>query len=65
MGARVCIITADVPSFMLTKASQPTFVIDENNIHSNNKAVDNDNKGGNRDTTTTNNKKPTMTDFMK
>ena len=36
---------------MPTKASQPTFVFNENDMHSNNKTVDKANKGDNCDTT--------------
>ena len=44
MGASVRTIKANVPTFIPTKASQPTFVFDKNNVESNNKTVNEVNK---------------------
>ena len=40
MCASVRTIKANVPMFIPTKASQPTFVFNESNVESNNKTVD-------------------------
>ena len=51
MGASVCTVNANVPAFMPTKASQPTFWFDKNDIYSNNKTVDKGDAGANCNTT--------------
>ena len=49
---------------MLTKASHPTFVFNENNVHSNKKTVYEANKGDNRDTDNYNNNEINEDGFM-
>ena len=55
MGASVRTIEANVPTFVPTKASQPTFVFDGSNVDSNNETIDKENEGGNNTTNTTTN----------
>ena len=43
MGASVRTIKANVPIFIPTKASQPTFVFDKGNVNSDNKTVNEEN----------------------
>ena len=57
MGASVRTIAANVPTFIRTKASQPTFVFDNNNVDSNNKTVNESSKGENNNTDNSNNNK--------
>ena len=44
MGASMRTIKANIPTFISTKASQPTFVFDKSNIDSNNKTMYEENK---------------------
>ena len=46
MGASFCAIAANVLSFLLTKASQTTFVFDKNTFHSNNYTINESTKEG-------------------
>ena len=50
MGASVRTIKANVPTFIPTKASLPTFVFNESNVDSDNKAIDEENSEGNNNT---------------
>ena len=47
MVASVHTIKANIPTFISTKASQPTFVLDKGNVNSNNKTVDEENRDNN------------------
>ena len=57
MGASMRTIKANVPTFVPTKASLPTFVFDNSNVDSDNKTVDKENKGGNQYTDDNNDNK--------
>ena len=47
MGASVRTIKANVPTFIPTKASQPTFVFDKGNVNSDDETVNEENKQAN------------------
>ena len=47
MGASVRTIKANIPTFIPTKASQPTYVINKGNVKSNNKTVNEENRDNN------------------
>ena len=55
MGASMRTIKSNVPTFVPTKASQPTFVFDNSNVNSNNKTVNKENEGANNNTNDNNN----------
>ena len=57
MGASMYTITLNVPTFVPTKASQPTFVFDNSNVDSDNKTVKESNKVANNNTDNDNNNK--------
>ena len=50
MGASMRTIKANFPTFIPTKANQPIFVFDDNNVNSDNKTIDKENKGENQNT---------------
>ena len=54
MGASVRTIKANVPTFVPTKASLPTFVFNESNVNSDNKTIDKENNEGNQNTNNNN-----------
>ena len=45
-----------VPTFLLTKASHPTFLFDNNNVNSNNNTIKEENKGENNNINDNNDK---------
>ena len=55
VGASMRTIKANVPTFVPTKASQPTFVFDNSNIDSDIKTVNKENEGGDHNTNTNTN----------
>ena len=55
MGASVRTIKANVPTFIPTKASQPTFVFDKGNVNSDDKTVDEENGEVNNENDNNNN----------
>ena len=64
MGASVRTIKANVPTFIPTKASQPTFAFDDGNVDSDNKTFDKENKEGNNNTNNDNNDVTNQDVFM-
>ena len=50
MGASVRTIKANVPTFIPTKASLPTFVFEDSNVNSDNKTINKENGEGNNNT---------------
>ena len=55
---------ANNPTFVLTKASQPTIVFDNINVNSNNKTIDKENEGVNNNTNDNNNNETNQEVFM-